>query len=272
MSVKRSRHDENLEYRARMGLLSREAFADSAPNSRDFGRQKIRHPGVSLKPSEVPQLVEAALASDGPIKQGEKFEHFLAVVCDNYRFHTFHFIIADALKAGGRRRAIMLSERTLHGSTDFGKEREYAQRLEAYASALGSPRVMILSHSFCSDLPRLLRRVNPSMLFSSILLQHLPACELLREKYRDNYALQVDRYKQGAITKDIKCPAMEALDDQLSAMTLSADEKGRIAITAKTCRMERELEALCLLGADEEDERLGFPRDTYYRRGTSSLP
>jgi hypothetical protein len=267
MTIKRSRHDENLEYRARMGQLSKAAYSVSTVKIWNSGNTKIRHPGASLKASEIPQLVENALAGDGPIKHGEAFEHFLAVVCDNYRFHTYHFIVAASRQAGGRRRAILLSERTLHGSTDHGKEREYAQRLEAYASELGSPRIMILDHSFNCALPREFRKMGSSMLFSKICLQTRPACELLRATYRDCYAPYIDRYKQGIITKDIKCPSMEGLS-QVSTLNMSVDSEGLVELAAKNPRVERELEAICLLSADEEDERLGFPRDTYFRPGT----
>lgn len=255
MSTKRSRHDENLEYRARLGLLSKAAFSSDPVKSRDFGYRKTRPAGPTLKPSEVPALVSAALAS-GPIKQGEAFEHFLAVVCDDYRFHAFHFIIAPAL-AGGRRRAVMLSERTVNGSVDFGKDKAYAQQLVDYAAALGSPRVMVHGLSFCSDLIRhLVRLPSNGMNWSNVNLQCPPECEKLRPKYLDGYALTFDRYKQGAFTKVIKCPESEALTAQMSRMAPHVDEIGRAMLTKPGDRMERELEALCLLCLDEERERL----------------
>lgn len=255
MSTKHSRHDENLEYRARMGLLSKTAFSTATVNAWNAGYRKIRPAGPTLKPSDVPALVSAALAS-GPIKQGEEFEHFLAVVCDDYRFHAFHFIVAPA-REGGRRRAVMLSERTVNGSVDFGKDKAYAQQLADYAAALGSPRVMVHGLSFCCTLIRHLVRLPANgMSWSNVNLQHPPECKKQLAKYLDGYALTFDLYKQGAITKAIKCPPIETLDKQMSRMAPHVDQLGRIMLTKPGDRMERELEALCLLCWDEERERL----------------
>lgn len=256
MSTKRSRHDENLEYRARLGLLSKAAYSSDPVKSRDFGYRKTRPAGPTLKPGDVPALVSAALAS-GPIKQGEAFEHFLAVVCDDYRFHAIHFIVAPARGAGGRRRAVMLSERTVNGSVDFGKDKAYAQQLVDYAAALGSPRVMVHGLSFCSTLIRhLVRLPSNGMSWISVNLQCPPECEKQRAKYLDGYAQTFDLYKQGAIKKAIQCPDTEALSAQMSRMISQVDEQGRAMLTKPGDRMERELEALCLLCWDEERERL----------------
>lgn len=256
MSVKRSRHDENLEYRARMGLLSKAAYSSDPVKSRDYGYRKARPAGPTLKPSDVPALVSAALAS-GPIKQGEAFEHFLAVVCDDYRFHALHFIVAPARGAGGRRRAVLLSDRTVNGSVDFGKDKAYAQQLVDYAAALGSPRVMVHGLSFCSTLIRHLVRLPANgMNWVSVNLQCPPECEKQRQQYLDGYAQTFDLYKQGAITKAIKHGDSEALSAQIARMAWQKDERGRSMLTKPGDRMERELEALCLLCLDEERERL----------------
>ncbi|WP_426237541.1 hypothetical protein [Pseudomonas sp. TWP3-2] len=267
MSTKRSRHDENLEYRARLGLLSKAAYGSDPVTSRDFGYRKTRTAGATLKPGDVPALLAAALAS-GPIKQGEAFEHFLAVVCDDYRFHAFHFIVAPARVAGGRRRAVMLSERTVNGSVDFGKDAAYAQQLVDYAAALGSPRVIVHALSFCCTLIRhLVRLPSNGMNWSSANLQ-LPADdEQLRSKYHDSYALTFDRYKQAAISKAIKYPPMEALDKQIARVAPHAGEQGHITLTKPGDRMERELEALCLLCLDEERERLSGASDAELMAG-----
>lgn len=254
--MKRSRHeDDNRSYLFATGQLSKVERTGQTRNFDYFGSKKARPAGASLKPSDVPALVAKALAGAGPIKQGEAFEHFLAVVCDNYRFHAFHFIIAGPRSAGGRRRAVMLSERTLNGNVEMASA--YASRLVEYAAALGKPRVMISVLSFCCDLVRsLVREVPNSMEWADAKVQWPPECESLRGQYLDNYALGFDRYKQASTAKAIKCPAISVLAEQVSAMAPSMDAQGRIALTRPGDKMERELEALCLLYLDEERARL----------------
>jgi hypothetical protein len=254
--MKRSRHeDDNRAYLAATGQLSKTERTGQTRNFDYFGSNKVRPAGVSLKPSDVPALVTAALAGAGPIKQGEAFEHFLAVVCDNYRFHAFHFIIAGPRSAGGRRRAVMLSKRTVNGNVEMPQA--YAAQLVGYAAALGNPRVMISVLSFCCDLVRcLVRSVPNSMEWEDAKVQWPPECESLRGQYQDNYALGFDRYKQASTTKAVKCPAIDVLAEQVSAMAPSIDAQGRIGLNRPGDRMERELEALCMLYLDEERARL----------------
>lgn len=255
--MKRSRHDDNLAFRARTGQLSKVPYSKApAATPYDSYRKKYRPAGPSLKPSDVPGLVEAALV-DGPIKPGEAFEHLITVLCDGYRFHAYHFIVAPARSVGGRRRAVLLSERTVNGSVDYEKQEAYVQRLTDYATALGSPRVLIHSLSWCGDLPRLLWRMPAlSFTWSMVNLQCRPESEQLRGQYLDGYALAFDRYKQGAIMKAIKCPPIETLASQMARVAQHVDRRGLIALTKPGDRMDRELEALCLLCLDEESERL----------------
>ncbi|MBV4524371.1 hypothetical protein KVG88_30315 [Pseudomonas sp. SWRI74] len=260
--MKRSRHDDdNRGFLFATGQLSKVERTGQTRNF-DYFPKKSRPAGASLKPSDVPALVAKALAGAGPIKQGEAFEHFLAVVCDNYRFHAFHFIIAAPRSVGGRRRAVLLSERTLNGNVEMASA--YATRLVEYAAALGNPRVMISVLSFCCDLARCLTRSVPnSMEWADAKVQWPPECESLRGQYQDNYALGFERYKQASATKAIKCPPLDALAGQVAAMSPSIDGQGRVALTRPGDRMDRELEALCLLYLDEERERLaGDPRAT----------
>jgi len=254
--MKRSRHDDdNRAFLFATGQLSKVERTGQTRNFDYFGTKKARPAGVSLKPSDVPALVTKALAGAGPIKQGEAYEHFLAVVCDNYRFHAFHFIISGPRNAGGRRRAVMLSERTLNGNVEMASA--YASRLVEYAAALGNPRVMISVLSFCCDLVRsLVRDVPNSMEWADAKLQWPPECESLRGQYLDNYALGFERYKQASATKAVRCPTLEALAGQVGAMSPSMDVQGRIALTRPGDKMDRELEALCLLYLDEERARL----------------
>jgi hypothetical protein len=157
---------------------------------------------------------------------------------------------------------MMLSSRTVNGSVDATSA--YARQLVAYAAALGAPRVMIDELSFGGSLLRcLVREVPNNLQWTEAKMQCPPECEALREKYQDNYALGYDRYKQASTTKTIKCPAIESLAEQVSAMAPSMDVKGRIGLSRPGDKMQRELNALCMVYLDEELARLaGNPEGT----------
>lgn len=253
--MKRSRHDDNKAYLARMGRLSKTEMPARKDSYTPFSDKKARPVGVSLKPGEVQALVSAALAAGGPIKPGEAFEHFLAVVCDSTRFYAFHFITAAPRAAGARRRVIMLSERALHGSAD--RSPAFARSLIDYSAALGSARVMIDETSFCCDLARCLVQEFPGRLvWEDARVQWPPSCEGLQGQYLDNYALGFDRYTQAMISGSIKHPLSELLAGQSSALAPKADEQGRVFLNRPGERMERELNALCMVYLDEEAARL----------------
>ncbi|QLG96700.1 hypothetical protein HZF02_32805 (plasmid) [Pseudomonas yamanorum] len=255
--MKHSRHEENLAYLAKTGRLSKTKKANQHDGYTDFREKKGRPAGVSLKPAEVAPLVAAALASGGPIKPGEAFEHFLSVVCDSSRFYAYHFIVAAPRGAGGCR-AILLSGRTLNGPCkDRAATLAYAARLVEYAGVLGSPRVMIDETSHCCFLAQALSLNLPnSLVWADARVQWPPTDETLQTQYLDNYALGFDRYKQALANKTVKLPEMELLVDQATAMAPRIDAEGRMTLNSPGDKMERELNALCLLYLDEERAHL----------------
>lgn len=262
--MKTSRHEVNLAYLALTGRLSKtERSGESALKPSQYPKQKFRAIGASLKSSEVPALVEAALSSGGPIQQGEQYEHFLAVQNDDKWFYAFHFIIAPA-RDGGRRRAILLSDRTVNGLNDNHLQTlAYATRLTQYAAALGTPRVVIEDMSACCFLMHSLRHDLPkSMDWSASRLHWPPTDDALRAAYEDNYALAFDRYRQALAARSVQHPLPGVLADQVSSVSPRSDN-AVMALNQPLIRMGRELGALCQVYLDEDNERLeaAFGRD-----------
>lgn len=251
--MKHSRHDENLSYLAKTGRLSKTNKASQHYGYTETHEKKGRPAGISLKPAEVPSLVAEALASGGPIKPGEAFEHFLSVVCDSTRFYTYHFIVAAPRGAGGCR-AILLSERTLNGPCqDRAATLAYAARLVEYAGALGSPRVMIDETSHCCFLAQALSfEVPNNLVWTDARVQWPPTNEALQAQYLDNYALGFARYKQALATNMVKLPESEQLMVQASAFALKLEPEGWMTLSSPGSKMERELNALCVLYLGEE--------------------
>jgi len=255
-----SRHEENLAYLARMGRLSKTKKANERDGYTSFYEKKGRPAGVSLKPTDVPSLVATALSSGGPIKTGEAFEHLLSVVCDSSRFYAYHFIIAASRGTGGCR-AILLSARTLNGPCQSrAATLAYATKLVEYAGALGSPRVMIDETSHCCFLAQALNHGVPNnLVWADARVQWPPTDEALRTQYLDNYALGFDRYRQALATNSVKLPEMDLLADQVKAMAPRLDAEGRMTLNSPGDKMERELNALCLLYLDVASAHLMVP-------------
>lgn len=251
---KTSRHDENLDYLAMTGRLSKtERTRPGAGKTYYASEKKVRPAGASLTPRDVPSLLAKALASGGPIAPGEAYEHFLAVLCDSKRFYAFHFIIAPGLQ-GGRRRAVLLSERTVNGLChDSAVTQAYARRLVEYANALGTPRVMIEELSACCFLTQSLRH---QLAWTDSRVQWPPTDETLRTQYLDNYSLAFDRYRQAQAAGAFQHPLTDLIAAQSKAMAPSKDADGRVYLHQPIEKMDRELSAICQVYMDEENERL----------------
>ncbi|MFV3292436.1 MULTISPECIES: hypothetical protein [Pseudomonas] len=251
---KHSRHEENRDYLFRTGQLinekrSRPQGIWAVPNKEK--RRVARPTGTSLVPADVAGLVEAALADDGPIQRGDAFEHFLAVTCDAAKFYTYHFLVAPG--ADGRRRAVLLTDRTLHGNALL--DQKYAVKLVEYASALGQPRVMIDRLSYCCDLARTLLLEMPGTLcWRDANFGFMPHNEDERQHHRDNFSLAFERYAQAAEAGAIKHPLKRTLAKQKMDAAPKRDENGICYLDGIANGMDRDMSALCMVYADEEHE------------------
>ncbi|WP_085618839.1 MULTISPECIES: hypothetical protein [unclassified Pseudomonas] len=256
---KHSRHEENRDYLFRTGQLDNEKKSRpqgiwAVPDSEK--RRVARPAGTSLVPSEVAGLVELALADGGPIQQGDAYEHFLAVTCDAMRFYTYHFLIAPG--AGGQRRAVLLTERTLHGNAL--EDQKYAAKLVAYASALGRPRVVIDRLSYCCSLARTLLLEMPGTLcWRDANFGFMPHSEDQRRHHRDNFSLAFERYAQAAEAGAIKHPLKRTLEKQKMDAGPKRDESGIGYLAGIGDGMDRDMSALCMVYVDEEHERNDGP-------------
>jgi len=252
---KHSRHEENTEYLFRTGQLTNEKKSRpqgiwAVPDKEK--RRAARPAGTSLVPSEVAGLIAAALAGDGPIQHGDAYEHFLAVTCDATRFYTYHFLVAPG--ADGRRRAVLLTDRTLHGNAL--EDQKYAAKLVAYASALGQPRVMIDRLSYCCSLARTLLLEMPGTLcWRDANFGFMPHTVEERQCHRDNFSLAFDRYAQAAETGAISHPFKRTLAKQRFDVGAKRDESGLVFLAGIADGMDRDMSALCMVYVDEEHER-----------------
>lgn len=254
---KHSRHEENRDYLFRTGQITNEKKSRPEGIWAVPGKEKrraARPVGTSLVPSEVAGLVEAALATAGPIQHGDAYEHFLAVTCDAAKFYTYHFLVAPG--ADGRRRAVLLTERTLHGNALL--DQKYAVQLVQYASALGQPRVMIDRLSYCCDLARTLLLEMPGTLYwRDANFGFMPHAEEERQKHRDNFSLAFERYVQAAEAGAIRHPLKRTLAKQKMDAAPKRGENGIGYLDGIGNGMDRDMSALCMVYADEEHERNG---------------
>ena len=231
-----------------------------------FNRKKRGRPaGISLKAGEVGALVAQALSAGGPISQGEAFEHLLVVVCDETRYHGYHFIVAPAHVPGDQRRAMLLSARTLHGISD--QTDAYAKRLVAYADALGSPRVVIDPMSSGAFLIRTLTfgAMSHGMRWSCADMWSAPQDNQLRAAYQDNYAMGLARLKAGALNGVVHYPPINVLAQQIATMAPKKTETGQLYLNDPAWKMEHELLALCINCVDEDDDRGPSEFEHFYR-------
>lgn len=250
---KYSRHDDNLAWKARTGQLKgRSVGRARAAGPVDAKYRAQRHAGITLVPADAPLLLQAALASEGPIGPGDTFEHFLAVTNDNMRFYAYHFIIAPG--AGGPRRAVLLSDRVVHGNV-LHTER-FAHQLADYARALGTPRLAIDAISACSPLPFWLKQIIPSQPWRDTSMSRRPDSDTDRARHQDCYTVALERFKRAEQAGAVRYPFQHSVSELIREAGQKLDHAGRFYLAGiRTYGMHPDLTALLTVYMDELSEQ-----------------
>ncbi|NWA11902.1 hypothetical protein, partial [Pseudomonas gingeri] len=218
----------------------------------------------SLKVTDGPGLASKALASGGLIGPGDNFEHLLVVTDDQFSHHMYHFIVGAPLKADGPRRTMLVSTKTLHGAFnvpgDKGADmhalnRGFATKLLSYATALGSPR-LIVENAF---LDQLLRQMSHPHAWIYAPLGGGWHVDGEDDEYENLGSFGYVLYTGALRAKAIVAPAVDHLTKQTKDGRLVTSERGRIEFVDILKNMHRDLAAMALVFLEGEAARNAVP-------------
>ncbi|MFJ3487103.1 hypothetical protein ACIPL1_27345 [Pseudomonas sp. NPDC090202] len=233
------------QWRAERGPRQQTSIKHNPAYHDHLNRKRQRPTGSSLKPIEVAGLVDKALASGGPIAAGEPFEHLLVVNSDNFHIHMYHFIVAEP-HAGQQRRVVLLSERTLHIPIDLRgpcREREFIDKLVKYATALGAPRMIVNDSAIAY---KMMRSVPHSLRFTDSHVMWKELCTGPREKFGDNIAVGLARYRRALETGCVQHPELKILADQARDAEIKPYNGGPLEVVRPDINLGRDIMAMIL--------------------------
>lgn len=117
----------------------------SSPKPRTGALPRVRELGAPLDVADVPGLVAKALASGGPIAEGDDFEHMLVISEFERYVFLHHFLVAAPVTAGGPQRIVMLTDRVLSMYQNYPSPvEEFTQQVLDYALALDTPPRLLI--------------------------------------------------------------------------------------------------------------------------------
>ena len=230
-------------------------------------RKRARPVGSQLKSGEITGLVEKALASGGPIAQGDAFEHLLVVCSDNFNIHMYHCIVAEPRRAGAPGRVVMLTERTLHTPNDLRsppRTAEFCMKFTAYAAQFEGARIVM-------DEPAVSRYLTfdqaNTLQWQDAHGGTMELCTGAYSQYGSNRTLGVILYREALASKQVQHPELKMLAEQAADVDLIKPYKGAfrpglMEIVFNGPGLECDMEAMALAYIERGLSELG----TFKRR------